>query len=173
MSLLDNQIRQLQKKNGDGYYRLKEDPRRLPLIQSFNRYLRDMGRIIIDLEKLAFDPNYRTVFYNCYFYRLLKEPKAFVSYREGFGWTTDVNQLFSHQIRAEKYFGVYYKYLVSKMENELCGYCASGGGNIHFICIHCGVPIWREWFEERREYFFKYNNQFRCKLCRELNFWDT
>jgi len=158
------------------YIKFCEDPIKQPLINSFNRYLRSRGKVVIDMDQIAYSDSYKIFFYKCYMVELFQNPHKFVSYTPGTGWTTDTGELYTFQIRGEKWFPTYYYLLFNKVTALDCKFCQLRDltqiTEIVVICMYCCCSICEDCFVERRDWYFTGNNQFRCINCRELNFWD-
>jgi len=155
---------------------VETNPKKKELISLFHKYLRDQGKIVIDVDRLALCNSYKILFSKCYIYKFMTEPKKFITYQEGLGWSTDISELHTFQLKNEKFFPAYYKILFTKLLEEKCKYCITQGLQqktpIHFICMYCCSTICFDCWNECRNFYFSGNNQFRCKICGEMNFWD-
>ena len=152
------------------YIKICEDPKSKPLINLFNKYLREKGKVIIDMDKIAECDSYKLFFYKCYMVELFQNPHKFVAYTSGTGWTTDTGELYTFQIRGEKWFNTYYYLLFNKVCMLDCKFCQlrnfKQSAEIVVICMYCCCSICEECFIERRDWYFTGNNQFRCLNCR-------
>ncbi|NBO22831.1 hypothetical protein EBU94_05765 [bacterium] len=158
--------------SGQPFVKFREDPKKIPLITLFHKYLRENGKIVIEIDRLALCNSYKILFCKCYMYKFMTEPKKFITYQEGLGWSTDTGELFTFQLKHKKFFPAYHKILFTNLPKEECKYCTTQKTDIYFLCMYCCAPVCWECWEECRNYYFTGNNQFRCKICREINFWD-
>jgi hypothetical protein len=144
------------------------------IINKFLSYCRNRGKTIINLDKIKYCKKYREVFGKIYMVKMISESSRFVAYQSGVALYTDVSELFPWQIRHEKFFGSYFKVLTENLKD--CKFCSILGykqtKKIVVICQNCHVEVCQDCYEEVSSTFFRYNNQFRCLICRELNFWE-
>ena len=158
------------------YYKHQVPIYKIPLINSFNKFLRDSGKIIIDMDQLALCDKYKIYFSKCYMTELFSNPTKFVSYQPGVNWSTESGEIYIFQLQNEKFFNTYYKMLTGKPTEQPCKYCDLQDfrqrTDIAVICMYCGCSICFECFVDRRDQYFRGNNFFRCLVCREINHWE-
>ena len=144
------------------------------IIAKFLSYCRNRGKLIIDLDKIKSCRKYREIFGKTYMFKMVEDPSKFVAYQSSVALYTDKGEVYPFQIRSEKYFPAYYKVLTETLEQ--CDFCKIRGykqtTKIVLICNFCTNTICHLCFEECTSVFFRYNNQFRCIKCKELNFWN-
>jgi len=145
-----------------------EEPRREIIIKNFMKYLRERGKIVIELDSVIREPSYNQLFLKIYITELFTNPHKFVAYQSGIGFYSENTELKSYMLRDKKFFPTYFHLLFSKLEN--CSFCWRK--DIKVICMYCRTCICCECFYEWTSTFFVYNNQFRCRACRELNWWS-
>lgn len=153
-------------KNGS-YRTYKNDPQKEQIIREFNKFLRDQKKIVLDCDKLFLDNIYKTYTYKLYFGELFRNPKKFVLYKQGRGWTTEFNTLDTWQVVYRKSFNTYFTSLFTDIEKAKCSFCDNN--QVYYICGNCSAFLCRDCFDERINYYFRYNNIFRCRRCREIN----
>lgn len=156
------------KDNINPYVKFLEEPRREVIIKNFMKYLREHDKIIIELDRLVREPQYRLLFTNIYLKKLCITPNKFVAYQLGVGFYSDTSELKSYMLKDNKFFPTYFHLLFGKIEN--CFFCCKK--DIKVLCMFCRVSICSDCFYDWTSTFFTYNNQFRCRACRELNWWD-
>ena len=146
------------------------------IINKFIKFVRDKNKVIIDIDKIKNCKTYRAIFTNTYMMKLVTEPNKFVAYQSGIGFNTDNGELYSWQIKYEKFFETYYYVLTNKLLEKSCRFCKIQGyrqtENIYIICMWCRAEICKDCFEECSSVYFRYNNQFKCLNCKEINWWD-
>jgi len=150
---------------GKGYVLMKNDPKKEGIIREFNIYLRENKKIILDADQLFLNRKYKILVSNIYLFEILKNPNKFVMYKPGYGWTTEHGVLETWQLTSSRNFKGYFTGLFI---DQGCFWCPNK--SIFYICGPCGIPMCLECFEYRRDYYFRYNNFFRCLNCNELNF---
>lgn len=148
---------------------IEETSYRKKLIDEFISYIRQRNKIVIDLNRLVTDKVYNGLFVQVYFNKLFTEPNKFVSYHKGICFYSDIgNQIFTYHIKSSKYFETYYYILFNILDK--CDFCSND--KIKIVCLHCRAHICCDCFEEFTSTFYRYNNQFRCRRCLQLNWWD-
>lgn len=152
----------------DGYYHIyKNDPKKEAIIKDFNKFLREKGKVIIDCDKMFLDKIYKAYIYKIYFWDLFRNPKRFVLYKVGGAWTTEFNTLYTWQVVYRNSFNTYYTSLFTDIEKTKCSFC--NNDKVYYMCGNCAAFLCRDCFEERINFYFRYNNIFRCRKCREIN----
>lgn len=165
---MTNNIIRAVKEHGK-YYIFKNDVDREPIINRFNIYIRNKRKVVLDANQMALSETYRNIFSVTYLYDLIHNSSRFVLYHEGIGWTTENASLNVWQIIHDKHFPVYYRALFENSGNIKCGFCERT--DIVYICGHCSELICAFCFVEWRDIYYKYNNFFRCRKCKGINFW--
>lgn len=152
------------------YYVYKNDPKREPIVQKFNIYIRDKRKIIINSDQLALSDAYRNIFAITHLNDLMTNPSKFVLYQPGIGWTSEHSTLNVWQVNNEKHFHVYFRAIFEDHKTIKCFFCERT--DIVYICGHCSELLCSRCFVERRDWYYTYNNFFRCRNCRGINFWN-
>jgi len=153
-----------------GYYTLQDQQK----ARDFNIYLRDTHRkVVIDADLFVSCNKYKYFFFTTYFNLLLREPKKFVIHKQGVGWSSEAGELHEWQISANpKRFPCYFYSLFTnatekKCENPLGDGCFTQG--ISVFCNHCYAGFCTHCFLKFRDALIKYNDWFKCPVCKELN----
>lgn len=137
----------------------------------FNMYLREQGKIIINLDSLISCEKYKLCFFKTYFGLLCKDPNKFVLYNPACNWSTLNGELQTWQIRTQKgnislYFPCYFKALFTDASTTKCNICTNIG--ICLYCESCSVGFCTTCFVQLRDALVKYNNWFKCPCCKQI-----
>lgn len=137
-------------------------------IRSFNLYLREKGKIIIDADSVVADEKYKKCFLNVYLKLLFTNPERFILFQAGVGWFSEYTQIEEFQIRNNpKFFYTYYKALFTDSDEIKCRVCSKLG--IMVYCNHCGAEFCTQCYILSRDCYYKYNNFFKCYICKGIN----
>jgi len=149
-----------------GYY----SPQEKEKAESFNKYLREQKKIIIDIDRVIECNKYKLTFMKTYFNLLITQPKRFVIYKTAFGWTSDSCVVQECQMENNpRFFRCYFHSLFTNYKTEKCEKMGCSQTGIHVYCNHCVSQFCEDCFVGFRDCYIPYNNWFKCPNCRELN----